>query len=213
MPAQHLARLRPLVKPLLLAYAPAVVLFAIVFSQPRDMWSVLMADPAARYDLPFYSGLVSHVGVLLWVLSGSTAVFSAYAGRRLGRDPQRLRMLMHMGLFSLLLGLDDIFLLHEAALPSVGVPEVAVFGCYGLVLLTLLVVHRRTILDSVVGPLALAGASFFLSVVLDEGPEMGLPLLWRIGHTPLEDVFKLLGIVGWSFYLIHTGSRTVAPDA
>ena len=135
---KHWKQLQGISKPLLLTYLPAIVMLLVVFLQPRDTWRILLQDPAAYFDLPFYSGLVSHLGVFLWVVSGVVAIFSSCAGQQLGRDLQRVRLLRNMGLFSLVLGIDDMFLLHELALPSVGIPEIVVLGSYGLTLAALM---------------------------------------------------------------------------
>lgn len=193
---------RRLSRALLLMCVLMIILVLVVCTVPMDILHLLLQDPAAAYDLPFNAGMVSHLGVLLWIVVG---VFASRVGRANRGDHALGGLLCWAGCFSIVLGLDDLFLLHELAIPGVGIPEFAVLGVYGALLVALIWTHRRTILATDYLLLVLSSTAFCLSIVLDEGPDIGLPLLWRLGHTPLEDVFKLVGIVAWCAYFLQTG--------
>ncbi len=99
----------------------------------------------------------------------------------------------------MVLGLDDIFLLHESVFPHLGIPEKVVYASYaGFVLLYLLWFYS-VILNTEYILLMVALILFFASIVLDNFTPPGFnPYL-------LEDGAKMAGIVNWFFYFFRVG--------
>jgi len=95
--------------------------------------------------------------------------------------------------------LDDAFLLHEAVLPTWGVPEKVVLLCYlGLVAFHLLK-SFSTIRKTDYALLGVALVCFGISVAIDGAYRL-------IGEQYLlEDGAKLVGIISWFLYFFQVG--------
>lgn len=95
----------------------------------------LVRDPNAIAGQPKYFGLVSNLGVILWFTGGIAALQAYWSGA--GYDaPHLRRTLLAGGLFSGLMGIDDLLMLHEA-IATAGVPEPFVLVPHMLLLATL----------------------------------------------------------------------------
>jgi hypothetical protein len=92
----------------------------------------LMADATVVGGLPWYAGLLSGLGVLLWCATASVSLFAAALLKQTGAD-EAYRFMLAAGLVSGFLMLDDLYRLHETVLPRVlGIPELAIYAAYGL---------------------------------------------------------------------------------
>ena len=147
---------------------------------------------------PFYIGLVSNFGVLLWCTTAAVCFFTFMVLRPTRR---RLRsfFLWSAGISTVLL-FDDLFLIHEQVMPVyLGISEKKVFAVYGLLILCYLLRWWKQIRHTDYLLLAIAFVFFGLSILVDLFAKHGL-------NSPifLEDSFKLTGIVSWSAYYFRT---------
>jgi hypothetical protein len=183
-----------------LTFIVTLVVLLLIGVQAQVPVTVLVRDPAQLAKYPFYTGLVSYIGILGWCFC-ATACFlsSAVLGHRRGQPPFLLA-----GILTTVLGLDDLFILHEEAFPLyLGISERVVLLVYAVLMLAVLLALVRTVLRT--DFLLLAFAFIFLgsSVVLDLGPfGQGLNYL-------LDDGLKLIGIMGWTAYWTRTGVQYV----
>ena len=202
------------------ARAPATVLVAGAVTYFSVMLTVqfglglrlsdLMRDPAAVAAQPFYIGLGSHVGVLLWGAAATICLFSAGVLTPGSEAGTRRSFLNASGVLTLILALDDLFLLHEEVIPRfLGIPEMVVLGSYGLLVIAYLTRYRGVIARTDHYLLRLALTFFGLSLVLDMLPALFpdsssmrdvLPPVLIDVHVLLEDGAKLFGIVSWLGY-------------
>ena len=103
----------------------------------------------------------------------------------------------------MLLGLDDIFLLHESVFPYLGIHEKVVYATYAGLVLFYLVKFYPTILKTEYILLVMALGFFALSVIFDKSSIPGIdPYL-------LEDGVKIAGIVSWMFYFYSVGTVAI----
>lgn len=163
----------------------------------------LTQDPAELVGYPFYYGVFSYVGVLLWAAAGSVATLAWAILRDADRD--RARYFLFAGVVSTIFAFDDLFLLHEDVLPHrAGIDELLVMAVYGLVALAFLVRHYARIV--VEGPSLLVGAVVFFgaSVLLD---------LWdpSDANVLVEDTLKLLGIGCWLGHFARAAALALGP--
>lgn len=137
---------------------------------------------------------------------------------------------MASGAFTMLLLLDDMFLLHEATFPAIGIPEAAVYGVYltlaalyGLVFWRIV---KQTNYVLMLIALGLMAVSLTLDLVHDDlvqiyrdirhdrafeqtsavaqpadNLEEAAPVLIENIYYMMEDGTKFLGIIGWMLYL------------
>ncbi|WP_250442535.1 hypothetical protein [Actinotalea sp. C106] len=156
--------------------------------------SQLMRDPATSFMASPFIGFLSQIGIFIWSGTASIALFAAAAG--VGAATRRLRaMLAATGLLTAALALDDLFLLHEAVLPMIGVPELVTYGAYGVAAVVIALTFWREALACRPGLLLVAGLFLGGSVALDLLDPSGIdPYLW-------EDGAKLVGLVAW--FVLH----------
>ena len=165
-------------------------------------------DVATVGGLPAYAGFVSQLGLLLWAGAAGAGACGALAARRdeTGRAGPA-GFAAGLGWLSAQLAADDAFLLHEAVLPALGVPEKAVLLTHAAVAAVVFLTWRRWAARSNLGLLALAAAGLGGSVSADQ--------LAPTGWTLAEDAAKLLGVATWCGYVVLTaaGCARVSPPA
>lgn len=174
------------------------------FSIPVFMFT---RDPVSIGKLPPYAGFLSQSGIFFWASAAAICLFTAAVLSHTADNVRIRNFLVFSGLITLLLGLDDLFLLHEKVFPFAGMPQNAVFLSYGGCLLFYLIKYHSIILKTDFMLLGLALACFGLSLIMDvlqpKGP----------GIYPLyEDGAKLVGIVSWLAYFFRTGTSLIRSD-
>ncbi|HYF38036.1 MAG TPA: hypothetical protein VD930_00010 [Gemmatimonadales bacterium] len=170
----------------------------------------LFLDPASAVGAPFYLGLFSQLGLLLWCVAAAISLFTSCFLRRINRQPDSARLLLCFGLLTSLLLFDDLLMLHEEVIPTYGyIPEPVVLGFYGALALVCVAWFRRTLMKTGSWFLLLAIAFFAGSLMFD--------VQERVYESIPEDGLKLLGIVTWTIYLVRTSfaslASAVAPAA
>jgi hypothetical protein len=185
--------------------ALSIVLGAAVIGQVRFGIPLghTMGDPAAVAGWPFYLGFVSNVGALLWAAAASIFLFSFYLHRSSRGDAEWGRFLLCSGLFVSVLGVDDLFMLHEEVFPYyLSIPQLLVIASYG-VLASLYLVRFASSLAQTAYPVFLAAMGMLAaSAGLDQMKD--LLAVDFVGAGSCEDAAKLLGIGTWLSYAIHT---------
>lgn len=144
----------------------------------------LTGDPAAITDEAFYLGAVTMLRTA--TLAGAAAVCLVAARIIRGGDRALGEFLGVLGLFAVVLVLDDQFQGHEAVLNGIlGVPEPLTFAVYGAVALAGTVRHRRTVRRLPEAPVLIAafallavaaGADTFRNAVLSSFVEASAEL-------------------------------------
>lgn len=121
----------------LTTYLPILVLLALLSFQDTVQLGELIRDPNSVGSFPFYVGALSNIGVLFWWSAAVVAAFTYVLLRGVKQADQRVKearaFFLYAALFTALLALDDLFMLHEEAFPVyLGVSEMAVYAVYGL---------------------------------------------------------------------------------
>jgi hypothetical protein len=175
----------------------AAALLAAVVSQRAVPYEDLLLDPAHVGGRPWYTGLVSNLGVLGWTTATVAAAGGGWLGRIAGRAGAA-EMLRGGALLSGLLLLDDLFQLHIIVPPMVGMPQ-GVFSAGYVGLAGWWIIETRRELSRTRWPLLVAAlGALGLSVVSDRlGSGRGAALV-------LEDSAKFLGILAWALFFVLT---------
>lgn len=190
----------------LFALLPAAVLgaaerFSHYFGLPIE---VLLRDPGAVADTPYYVGFVSNIGVVLWCAGACFSLFGAMVLREVNKAHPARWFLLSAGLFTALLMLDDCFMLHESALPHLfGLPEHTLIVVYAVWGLTMTWRCRHTILNGDTEVYVVAVVMLGMSVFIDMLPQH---FLGDWTHA-VEDGLKLIGISFWMTYFALTARR------
>lgn len=176
----------------------------------------LMRDPmvAVHTDVPFYAGLISNAGVILWAVPAVICIFAALLLRARGDTDGWSPFLMASGALTSWLLIDDMFMLHDQALRDyIHVPEKLTFLAYAMVVCVYLAVFspriRRTDVTLFVLAFCFFGISLGMDVLVHD--EIYLHIVapdFKARHL-FEDGAKLLGIVTWCAYLVRTSWRAL----
>ncbi|OIQ30916.1 MAG: hypothetical protein BM564_01505 [Bacteroidetes bacterium MedPE-SWsnd-G2] len=152
-------------------------------------------DITAIAEVPFYTGFLSQLGIFFWVATATLCFFSSKFSSNNIAQTKLKKFLFYAGLLTVLLCIDDIFLLHETVFPKYfGVPQKLVILIYGFLFISLLVKFYTVILKTNFILLGMALFFFGLSVFFDLFPIPGVnPYL-------LDDGAKIIGIISWFFY-------------
>lgn len=201
------SQLKPLLPILFRTYIPVLcILFAIAIIRLPSGVAIhhLTRDPSAITRTPFYFGLLSNIGVLLWCCSATVCFFSSIVlQKNINNSKEFSSFLLFSGLITVLLLLDDFFLLHEEVFPYyLNVPEKVVYTGYGIAILIYLLRFRTTIVKTEFLLLFFAFAFLGLSVNIDL-LQQKFSLLETSLEALLEDGTKLLGIVSWCTYFVR----------
>lgn len=201
-----LSRLRPLLPLVGIWFLGCLLLTGLVL-QRQVPYDELLLDPNSLNKVPWYTGLVSNLGILCWTTATSTAFFGSWLARYGGRHAASV-MLGRGALLSTILLLDDLFQLHVAVKPLFGVSKAMVYLAYllfaGWWVTTQRVEIRRTRSELLLASLAAFGGS----VVVDQLGS-ALPLLDSQAALLLEDACKFLGVLAWAQYFVLTSSDIV----
>ncbi len=202
----------------LLVLVPALIVLIIVaivaVLGDVDMgW--LFRDPAQLFDFHPLAGTVSSLGIILWWFAASICLFTFALSHRLGLSRAMRIFLLSSALLTVLLAIDDQFLIHDDLASRVlGLRERHVIVGY-LVLVSLyallnLAVIRRSEWTLLVAALGLfagsIGADFVTQSLLGESEALGVGLDWGLF---IEDGFKFLGIAAWVAYLVRFSYRAI----
>lgn len=145
-----------------------------------------------------YYGFVSNLGILLWCGTAAVCFTAAAVFFAAGSSFKMARFAISASFLTGWLALDDMFLLHELVLPSLGVPQTVVIAIYGVLTLAYLSANWRFLIKQEWWILALGGIALAVSVFVDTAFHSLVPAL-----VYLEDSAKFFGIVCWaSFHLV-----------
>jgi len=189
----------PDLKGLAALYLPVLALLFVTVIAARYTHtpvSSLTRDMAAIAHVHPLIGVVSNVGILLWCATAAICLFARGLLRERGRHAEA-GFLMWTGLLTVVLLVDDLFMIHEYIAPvHFHVNEKVVLAAHACLAGAYLLRHRQLILASNYQLLAAAMALFAASILVDVMDAHGW---WSLG----EDGFKVLGIASWFGY--HAG--------
>ena len=188
------------IKVLFLVTMTILVITALVVAADT-WWGIdhhdLMRDPNAIANHPRYFGIISNLGVVLWIASAAVAL-QAYASLGLKRRGEFSGLLFSGGIFATLMGLDDLFMLHES-ISVTGLAEPLILLPHALFLAVCC--YYAWLMRTETPWLVLGAAimSFGLSLLFDLYPS------YFPGQMLLEEGFKLYGILLFSTYMFLVG--------
>lgn len=158
----------------------------------------LTRDPVAVLGGAVYVGLLSQLGIFLWAAAASVNYFVAFLLAGETAAARFKTFFIVSGLISLLLGFDDVFLLHENVFPCLGIPEQVTYVVYIVIVLLWAFRFRAIIQMSDYLLLFFAGICFAGSIALDVFDSN------FHGEVLVEDGLKFPGIALWTAYFFRT---------
>lgn len=190
--------LDPVPKDVVLTGLAAILVIAVVLLIAYvvdDVDAYIFWDPASMLGVSPMMGAMSALGIMLWAAAAAVAWFAAFVLE--GRDRS---FLMALGTLSVVLALDDQFMLHEGLADEKStVGQLVYLAVYGGVALGIGIVWRRSFAGPHLGLLVAALAMLGLSLGADTvaqllGQNSGM-------QAAVEDSFKFLGIAYWAAFI------------
>lgn len=177
------------------AVGPALIFYGVsilVLDSAGFTLKEMLRDPATQLNFSSFLGFVSNIGIWLWVSSVALCCYSLVTCR-LRSASGSTELVILLGLLSLLLAVDDFFLLHERYVHQKGI-----FLFYAVCALTLLVRHYRKIIEIDGFSFLLAGFLLAVSVFIDM-KQRKIPLDYAQVQL-IEDGCKFVGAAIWLFF-------------
>ena len=175
---------------------------AILSFQKDVSADYLLRDASVIMGAPPYVGMISNIGIMMWVAAGSIFLFVGYVLLNRHGLNHAAAFVLAFGLFALVLAVDDLFRLHERVFPRyLGIPENLVYATYAVMVATMLLSFRRLIFDTDHLLLAAALVFFGISLAVDMGAVEALPYRFVV-----ENVTQFIGITLWLSYFVRTGA-------
>jgi hypothetical protein len=165
------------------------VLIAKLTGDP--IW-MLTRDPADTRRFPPYIGMLSNWGVMLWTATAVICLFSAVLLKQQKAPHATFKFFVASGIFSLWLGIDDLFMLHDRLFPRMfHVPEILFYLLYFFVFAAYLAFFTSQIVKYDY----LLFVAAFLFFVTSRQFFFKIPFLGQFNTT--GDMLKYFGIVFW----------------
>lgn len=180
------------------------VLALVLAGMAAGKWTFaeISRDPSAQFGFPIYGGFVSTFGFAGWIIAAAVTGLAAAA------RPALRKLMLPVCLLSVLLALDDQFMLHDAVLPRFGVPEKLMLIAEGLLCLRAVWPFLPALLRGKLPLLAVALTGFTASLLVD--------VIVRFDTGPtlmIEDMAKFTGIIFWATHWFVYTAAALRADA
>ena len=183
----------------------ALILLRVQTFVPVEL---LTRDPAEIANHSSIYGIVSNVGAQLWTATAAICFMGVGLLHILQTSREKKLFLLVFGCFSTILGLDDLFMLHERLIPNkLGIAEEFVLVVYVVAFFLSCFRFRKQILRTQSLLFLLSVGLFTLSVgfdtIIPTGSLSKTDVYW------IEDGAKFLGILLWLLYFTQEFFRSV----
>lgn len=168
--------------------------------------SDLYRDPNAISGLPFIVGWFSNAGAVGWIATATACFFSA----SLMQGDTRYS-LVWFGSLTALLGIDDLFMLHDGLFRFPSIPVLLLFGSYVAIPIFWIARYREIVRRTAWPVFVLASGLLGFALVIDNIADLfGVE---TVAFQVAEDVGKVLGISFWTIYGIgYAWTATATVD-
>lgn len=152
-----------------------------------------------------YLGLLSNLGVLLWVSGGTFCLLTALLGWQTRCLDRRLTMYLALvALGGIYLGADDLLNFHERWLLNyLGIKEIFTLGAYGLIAVVVVITFYREIRARHFSLFIIFAALFIFSELIDISRPAVPPMTANPLAVLLEEGSKFLAIIAFWTYCLH----------
>ena len=164
----------------------------------------VIRDLAQTCSTPAGVGLLSNLGYLMWLAAAAVALFTAYGGLP-GIKGKQKELLTGGGWFSLILCIDDMFLLHDRY-----IGQTFLYVVYMLFSVLIATRYRKQLIAYKGEIFLLAVALLGTSIAIDllQPVERDQPAVYMISQL-IEEGSKFLGIATWVLYWWQTSASSI----
>lgn len=193
---------KAIVAGILLSFGGAGFTILVARLTGAPVWILTGEASSGPWRQPF-AGLLSNWSVVLWIATAAICLFSVAIMKQHNAPEVKRRFFLASGIFTLVLGLDDLYMLHERILPrGLHIPEIFFYMLYFLAFVTFLAYFASQLFKYEY--LLFVAAIFFFAlsrVFLIEIP--------YIGRLSAGDILKYFGIVFWLVFFYRTALHEV----
>jgi hypothetical protein len=203
---------RPVLPFAIFTYTLAVLLLLLMIFI-RYMYHVPMAeltrDPVQLLNGRPYTGMLSNLGIIVWSATAGICLFVVILNVNQQHLKRGKQFFLLAFVFTMVLLLDDLFLLHDVILPEdLKISENYLYAVYGILALVFIFYFRNDILETPYLLLFAAVIFFGFSIGMDT-----IVKFFDMEHGFfLEDGSKFLGIISWGTYFTYAGYRTISRE-
>ncbi len=165
----------------------------------------------------FYIGAISNFSIILWTVPAALCIFSYIYLQRYNPDSRFRLFLLHAGIFTTWLLLDDVYMWHDRMFPVyLSIGQKYIYALYFAYTLFFLITFRKVIFKTeyiiLLASLSLQSFSVLIDMINDNemlsGQLLKLTGLKASQYDQMavlfEDTFKGLGILTWLIYFSRT---------
>ncbi len=173
----------------------SITIFVAIFT--RNPIARLTNDAADVYQFGSYIGLLSNTDVILWIATAAICLFSGIIMKQNHAGKASTRFILASGAFSLTLGFDDLFLVHDRILPKLfHTSEIVFYILYLIIIIVYFISFFPQILEREYILLAIAFLFFGIS-------RNSLFPISFVGGA-MGDIIKYFGITFWFTFFYRT---------
>lgn len=193
--------------------APAILFLsfmAVVASVSDIRFYLFSIDVIQLTDLEPYIGVLSRIGIMFWCATAAILFFSSWILKSKKEFKQQTMFLFWGGLFTLLLVIDDFFMMHEKVLPDLfnsRYVQLVPYFIYAVGAVAIFYFYHKILLNS--DSLLFILAVVFMGISIGSDlvpPVLGIELPFQYY---IEDGCKFLGIIAWFAYFTRTSYKSI----
>jgi len=197
---KNIFNVKSMVRTILFATVPALLFYAVsmivMINQDYKIMEIIR-DFAQQMDESSFLGFLSSIGTWLWVSSAAIAFFTFKTGEL--KTNRHKELLFLLGLFSILLAVDDYFMIHDRY-----IEQNICYGTYMVLAIAMLLRHFKHIIDINGFAFLFAGTLLALSIFTDLIQDH---LPFRYSHIQVfEEGFKFVGAGTWLYFVVLVAS-------
>lgn len=188
----------------ILAAIPAFIIYIVsLFILKKSGFDIMqiLRDPAQQSGQSSFLGFISNIGIWVWV-SATAISFFAITTKEARKQGEFLFL---TGLFSLILAVDDFFMIHDRY-----IDEKICYAFYAVTLLALMVRHFSTIIKIDGFAFIMAGGLLALSILTDL-IQLLIPLSYQYSQV-IEEGFKFGGACTWLYFCIRSAQASISQQ-
>ena len=192
--------LRKMMRIVLFVVVPAILFYTLsLIILMHEDYSIIeiLRDFPQQMEEPALLGFLSAIGIWMWISAFAIASFSLLTYKE--RDRRSKELLFLLGLFSLLLAIDDYFLIHDWY-----VDQKICYATYAFIALAIMLRHFKRIVKIDGFAFLLAGFLLALSIFTDL-IQNHLPFKYKYTQVA-EEGFKFVGIATWLYFVSRVAS-------
>ena len=194
-------------KLIFILYGVAVSLISLVFfvgTRLNIPFKKITGDPALTFGENPLTGFLSNIGVLFWCATTAILLFTAILTFQ-KKKTQQFIFFLSSGLLTMILLLDDLFMVHDYLFYSIGWNQYIMYAIYIVLLVIYFAAYTQFILT--LPFVYILGLAFFFL-----GSSVLLDVIFETTNLEyfIEDSLKFLGIVSWFLFYVLNSFKSLA---